>query len=121
MNADKQCPAEPLHKPRHKTVQPNAVSFDTRQPFYQLTGVNLTQIHGIGLYLALRLVAECRTDLNKWPTAKHFTSWLTLAPGCKISDGKVLSAHTRSRLQHLRSQLGALLMTLFIVSTLPVT
>lgn len=81
LNADKQCPAGPKHKPRHKTVQPNAVSFDTRQPLYQLTGVDLTQIHGIGPYLALRVVAECGTDLSKWPTAKHFTSWLTLAPG----------------------------------------
>ena len=27
--------------------------------------------------------------------AKHFTSWLTLSPGCKISGRKVLSAHTR--------------------------
>lgn len=26
---------------------------------------------------------------------KAFTSWLTLSPGCKISGGKVLSAHTR--------------------------
>ena len=34
-------------------------------------------------------------DLGRWPTAKHFTSWLTLSPGSKISGGKVLSAHTR--------------------------
>ena len=31
----------------------------------------------------------------RWPTAKHFTSWLTLAPGSKISGGKVLSSRTR--------------------------
>lgn len=62
---------------------------------YQLVGVDLTQIHGIGPYLALRLVAECGTDLSRWRTAHHFTSWLTLAPGCRISGGKVLSAHTR--------------------------
>lgn len=105
LNADKQCPAEPMHKPRHKTVQPNAVSFDTRQPLYQLTGVDLTQIHGIGPYLALRLVAECGTDLSKWPTAKHFTSWLTLAPGCKISGGKVLSAHTRKTTNRVSAHL----------------
>ena len=55
----------------------------------------MTQIHGIGPFLALRLIAECGTDLSRWPTAKHFTSWLTLSPGCKISGGKVLSAHTR--------------------------
>jgi transposase len=105
LNADKQSPVEPLPKPRHKTVQPNAVNFDTRPSLYQLTGVDLTQIHGIGPYLALRLVAECGTDLSKWPTAKHFTSWLTLAPGCKISGGKVLSAHTRKTTNRVSAHL----------------
>lgn len=95
LNADKTYPAEPLQPPRHKTRPHNAVAFDTRPVLYQLTGVDLTQIHGIGPYLALRLISECGTDLSRWPTAKHFTSWLTLAPGCKISGGKVLSAHTR--------------------------
>lgn len=33
--------------------------------------------------------------MSRWRTAKHFTSWLTLAPGNKISGGKVLSARTR--------------------------
>jgi transposase-like protein len=32
---------------------------------------------------------------SRWPTAKHFTSWLSLSPGCKISGGKVLSSRTR--------------------------
>jgi transposase len=88
-------PVAPLPKPRHNTKQPNALNFDVRSMLYQLVGVDLTQIHGIGPYLALRLVAECGTDLGRWPTAHHFTSWLTLAPGCRISGGKVLSAHTR--------------------------
>ncbi|MGK2953516.1 MAG: IS110 family transposase [Thiobacillus sp.] len=105
LNADKPEPAEPIRKPRHRTVQPNAVNFDTRPSLYQLTGVDLTQIHGIGPYLALRLVAECGTDLSKWPTAKHFTSWLTLAPGCKISGGKVLSAHTRKTTNRVSAHL----------------
>ena len=33
--------------------------------------------------------------MSRWPTVKHFTSWLTLAPGNKISGGKVLSSRTR--------------------------
>lgn len=33
--------------------------------------------------------------MRKWPTSKHFTSWLTLAPGNKISGGRVLSSKTR--------------------------
>jgi hypothetical protein len=34
-------------------------------------------------------------DMSRWPTVKHFTSWLTLAPGNKISGGKVLNTKTR--------------------------
>lgn len=95
LNANKQIPETPLPKARHRTKQPNDVNFDVRSAIYQLAGTDLTQIHGIGPFLALRLVAECGTDLSRWKTAKHFTSWLTLSPGCKISGGKVLSAHTR--------------------------
>ena len=39
--------------------------------------------------MAAAIVSECGTDLSRWPTAKHFTSWLALSPGCKISGGKV--------------------------------
>lgn len=95
LSQQKSPPREPLPKPRHRTRQPNALNFDVRTLLHQLIGVDLTQIHGIGPYLALRLVAECGTDLSRWRTAHHFTSWLTLAPGCRISGGKVLSAHTR--------------------------
>jgi transposase len=45
--------------------------------------------------LALKLVGECGTNLAAWPSAKHFTSWLALAPHNKISGGKVLSSKTR--------------------------
>lgn len=95
LSCGKPRPSEALPKPRHRTRQPNALNFDVRTLLYQLVGIDLTQIHGIGPYLALRLVAECGTDLSRWRTAQHFTSWLTLAPGCRISGGKVLSAHTR--------------------------
>ncbi len=88
-------PAEPLPAPRHKTRQPNALAFEVRQALHAVIGVDLTQIHGIGPDLALKLVGECGTDLSAWPTAKHFTSWLCLSPGNKISGGKVLSARTR--------------------------
>ena len=85
----------PLPAPRCKTRQTNALKFDVRAALYAMIGVDLTQIHGIGSYLAIKLVSECGTDLSKWPSAKHFTSWLCLSPGNKISGGKVLSAHTR--------------------------
>ena len=58
-------------------------------------GVDLTQIDGIGAYTALKLVAEIGTDMRRWPSAQHFTSWLTLAPKNKVSGGKLLSSQTQ--------------------------
>jgi transposase len=84
-----------LPPPRHTTKQPNAPAFDARAALHAVLGVDLTQIHGLGPTLALKLVGECGTDLSAWPSAKHFTSWLCLAPSNKISGGKVLSARTR--------------------------
>lgn len=103
--ADKVAPQEPLAKPRNRTKQSNSPSFDARPLLYQLTGTDLTQIHGLGPSVALSLISECGTDLSRWPTEKHFTSWLTLSPGCKISGGKVLSAHTRKSSNRIAARL----------------
>jgi transposase len=84
-----------LPKARIKRKQVNAPSFDVRAALYGVLGTDLTQIHGLGPSLALKLVAECGTDLLAWKSAKHFTSWLCLAPGNKISGGKLLSSRTR--------------------------
>jgi transposase len=84
-----------LPKARTKGKQVNAPSFDVRAALYGVLGTDLTQIHGLGPALALKLVAECGTDLRAWKSAKHFTSWLCLAPGNKISGGKLLSSRTR--------------------------
>lgn len=88
-------PAEPLPPPRHKARSPNAPAFNVRAALHALLGVDLTQIHGLGPYVALKLVGECGTDLSRWPSVKHFTSWLALAPGNKISGGKILMSRTR--------------------------
>src|SRR3954454_1293153 len=80
---------------RRMSRQANEPGFDLRRALYAVLGQDLTQIHGLGPSLALKLVAECGTDLTAWPSAKHFTSWLCLAPGNKISGGKVLSSRTR--------------------------
>jgi transposase len=88
-------PAGKLAPGRQRTHQPNAPAFDARGALHAILGVDLTQIDGLGPYLALKLVGECGTNLAAWPSAKHFTSWLALAPHNKISGGKVLSSKTR--------------------------
>jgi len=89
------CCTEALPAPRAKGKQHQGINFDVRTALHSLTGVDLTQIHGIGPGLALKLVGECGTDMTKWPSAGHFTSWLCLAPGNKVSGGKLLSSQTR--------------------------
>jgi hypothetical protein len=44
---------------------------------------------------ALKLIAEIGTDMDRWPTEKHFTSWLTLAPKNKITGGRLISSRTQ--------------------------
>jgi transposase len=80
---------------RRRTDQVNGLAFDVRSALFALLGKDITKIDGFGPYLSLKLVAECGDDLSAWPSAKHFTSWLGLAPNNKISGGKVLSARTK--------------------------
>lgn len=73
----------------------NEPKFDVHGSLYALLGTDLTAIDGLGPHAALALIGECGNDMTRWPSAKHFTSWLSLAPGSKISGGKVLSSRTR--------------------------
>ena len=47
-------------------------------------------------YSILQLTSEAGTDLARWPTAKHFTAWLGLAPGAHQS-GKRRGRQARQR------------------------
>src|SRR4029078_86752 len=85
----------PAPRHRHRTDQANALVFDVRAALFALLGKDITAIDGLGPYLSLKLVAECGDDLSSWPSAKHFTSWLGLAPSNKVSGGKMLSSRTR--------------------------
>jgi transposase len=44
-------------------------------------GRDLTQLPAHTHYSVLQLVGEVGTDLTKWPSEKHFTAWMGLAPG----------------------------------------
>ena len=48
-------------------------------------GRDATQIPGLSAYLVLQLISEVGTDMTRWPSEKHFTSWLGLAGGRKQS------------------------------------
>ena len=66
-----------------------------RSALYYATGVDLTVIEGIDALHALTLVSELGSDFTKWPTVKHFASWLGLCPNWKKTGGHVKSSQTR--------------------------
>ena len=80
---------------RRPKVRRTAHRFDAREHLHRLTGVDLTRIDGIDAPTALKVVAEIGLDMTRWPTEKHFASWLGLAPGSKVSGGKRLSSRTK--------------------------
>jgi transposase len=72
----------------------NAPKFDLRTHLFKMCGVDLTRIDGIDVTTALAVLSEVGADMSRFPTVKHFTSWLGLCPGTKITGGKVMSGKT---------------------------
>jgi transposase len=108
-------------KPGRRTARRTDLDFDARPHLHRLTGVDLTRLDGIEAHTALKIVGEIGLDMTRWPTEKHFASWLGLSPGSKISGGKRLSSRSKpsanraaaalrlaaSGLYHSKSALGA--------------
>ena len=113
LRAAARAPQSPLPSRRGRRKRSdNEPQFDLRAPLHQLTGVDLSQIDGLGPYNALRLLSEIGTDMSRWPTEKHFTSWLTLAPHNKISGGRLLSSQTPPSANRAAAILRVAVMTL---------
>jgi len=83
-------------KQKVKKKNKNDFTFDMRSELQRLFGVDLTAIDGISVSTAFVLFSEVGTTLDKFPSYKHFCSWLGLSPNNKITGGKVLSSSTRS-------------------------
>lgn len=70
------------------------LAVDIRGQLHKIMGVDLTLIPGLNGLAVLVLLSEIGTDLRRWRNAEAFSAWLGLAPGSKISGGKVLSSKT---------------------------
>ena len=79
-----------------KRNQKNAPRFDVQGQLYRMTGVDLTRIDGVDGFTALKVLSEIGTDMTKWPSAKHFASWLGLSPNNRITGGRVISSKTKA-------------------------
>jgi transposase len=112
-------PLPPVLRPRKHTR--NRPHFDVRGALHRMTGVDLTAIEGIDEPTALTVRSEVGLDMGRWPTVKHFTSWLGRCPHHRVSGGNVLSRRTKpcanraatalrraaASLHHSQSALGA--------------
>ena len=88
---------DPPPAPTRKRKKPrrHEPPFDLRTHLYRISGVDLTQIDGVNATTALKVIAEVGLDMARWPTPKHFASWLGLSPGNKISGGKRISGRSK--------------------------
>jgi transposase len=86
--------ASAVPRRRKRSHSKNGPLPDVGAEIVRLIGVDLAAVDGIGPGLAQTIVSEIGTDVSKWPTDKHFASWLGLAPHNDISGGKVLRSRT---------------------------
>jgi transposase len=75
--------------------QDNQPAFDLRTHLYRISGVDFTQINGLGALTVQTILSEVGLDPTRFPTVKHFCSWLGLSPGSCITGGKVKTSRTR--------------------------
>jgi len=77
-----------------KKKNKNAPNMPLQKISIELTqGINLFAIEGVSDATVLAILSETSFDLSKFPTAKHFASWLALSPNNKITGGKILKSH----------------------------
>lgn len=69
--------------------------FDAGNELQRISGVDLTAIDGISAATALTIISEAGLDMHKWPSEKHWSSWLGLCPNNRISGGKLLTTQPR--------------------------
>ena len=81
-------------KPYKRINKNTPKDIDINLKSYQMfEGTDLLAIEGMSYSTVLALMSEIGKDgIHKFPTAKHFTSWLRLAPNNKVSGGKILSS-----------------------------
>jgi transposase len=68
---------------KHRPNSPEVPKME--QLLHRLTGVDLTALPCITAYSQMLVLSEVGTDMSRWPTEKHFVSWLGLSPGSRQS------------------------------------
>ena len=83
-------PASRDPKVKVKPIRHNAPQIDGLHKLLitMTDGRDVTRLPGFTALGFMKLLGETGTDLSRWPTFKHFTSWARLAPGSNQSGKK---------------------------------
>jgi transposase len=73
---------------RRQICSRNTPDINLHERLFQLAGVDLTRIDTLNPHSVLKILSETGIDMTRWPSAKHFASWLGLSPGNRVSGGK---------------------------------
>ena len=95
----------------------NQFHFEIKEDLKRHFKVDLTKIAGVHELTALTVLAEVGPDLSAFPTEKHFSSWLSLAPSNRISGGKIISGYTRPNPNALATALRLAAQSIFRTDT----
>ncbi len=85
-------PVPPFNKPMREKNQP---AYDLHGYLFRCCGVDLTRVSGLSTITVQSIFSEVGYDLTRFPTVRHFTSWLTLCPNNRISGRKILQSKTQ--------------------------
>jgi transposase len=95
INSDDHKKQHHIEAKSYKRINKNTPKdIDLNLKSYQMfEGTDLLAIEGMSYSTVLALMSEVGIEgIRKFPTAKHFASWLRLAPNNKVSGGKLLSS-----------------------------
>ena len=95
-------PPIPRARTKKNSNSKNQPTYNVRAHLLRIVGVDLIDVIGVSESIAQTVISEIGTDLSRFPTSKHFCSWLGLAPHHDISGGKVL----RSRILKVHNRAG---------------
>jgi len=90
---------------KHKKLNKNSIrTIDLNIASYQyFNGVDLMDIPGVSYSTILTLMSEIGPKgMKKFPSAKHFASWLRLSPNNKVSGGRVMSSKVQKGSNRLK-------------------
>ena len=91
---EKDAPLPDLPPAKGESKSKNAMTFNARAQIARVIGVDLVSVMGLSAITVQTIISEIGTDMERFPTVKHFCSWLGLAPHNDISGGKVLRSRT---------------------------